>query len=168
VEAAGARHDGCKREGTVAMKASDIMTRKVVSVSPETPVQSIAKAMLDHAISAVPVVDASGAVIGMVSEGDLIKRSEREHRERRSWWLDMLAEGHELAPDYLAYIRSHPRRAEQVMSSPAIAITEETEVPAIAELLDKHRIKRVPVVRDGRLVGIVSRANLLSALSAEV
>lgn len=148
------------------MKARDVMTSAVVSVSPETPRSAIAKILRDHAISAMPVVDEAGAPIGMVSEGDLIGRDEAERQARLDWWLTLLAEGATLSEDFLASLRTSERRAGDVMSAPVITVGEETDVGEIARLLTTHHIKRVPVLRDSRIVGIVSRADLVRALAA--
>jgi CBS domain-containing protein len=149
------------------MNARDIMTTEVVSVSPETPARKIAELLGKKGISAVPVVDSAGAPIGMVSEGDLIGRDETEREARRDWWLTLLAEGEALNPDFLAALRSPERVARDVMSAPVVTVGEETDINEIAQLLTAYRIKRVPVVRDGRIVGIVSRADLVRALAAE-
>ncbi len=122
--------------------------------------------MLEKGISAVPVVDASGAPIGMVSEGDLIGRNDRDREARRDWWLAMLAEGEDLNPDFLGQLRAQERTARDVMAAPIVSITESTDVREVARLLAAHRVKRVPVVREGRIVGIVSRADLLRAFAA--
>jgi CBS domain-containing protein len=147
------------------MKACDVMTSDVVSVTAETPISEIAKVLRDHAISAVPVVDKVGAPIGMVSEGDLIGRSEADREARRDWWLTLLAEGEALSPDFLATLRTPEQCAHDVMTTPVVSVVEDTELAEIASLLITHRIKRVPVLRDGRLVGIVSRADLLRAIA---
>ncbi len=149
------------------MQAGELMSKEVVSVPPEMPVRDIARLLLAHQVSAVPVVNASGMVLGMVSEGDLIGRSEADREARRDWWLALVAEGEELHPDFLATIRSPERLARDVMSSPVIRVTETTEASEIAAVLAQYRIKRVPVVRDGRIVGIVSRADLLRAAAGE-
>lgn len=141
------------------------MTADVVSVSPDTPIRDIAVLLLAHHISAVPVVDAAGMVVGMVSEGDLIGRSAADREARRDWWLALVAEGEELNSDYLAHLRSSERTARDVMSAPVVRVTEGTDVFEIAALLAQYRIKRVPVVRDGKIVGIVSRADLLRGLA---
>lgn len=146
--------------------ARDIMTTEIVSVGPDTPTNEIARLLLDKGISAVPVVDHSGTPIGMVSEGDLIGRNDTDRKARRDWWLMLLAEGEALSPEFLDYLRRARHAARQVMTKPVVTVGEETGVGEIARLLAAHRIKRVPVVRDGRVVGIVSRADLLRVLSA--
>jgi CBS domain-containing protein len=147
------------------MKAAELMTREVVSILPDMPVREIARVLLAHQISAVPVTDGSGTVIGMVSESDLLSPNEGEHLARRERWLARLAEGEALSPEFLASLPQPGRTARDVMSSPVIEVGEQTEASEIAALLVQYRIKRVPVVRDGRLVGIVSRADLLRALA---
>jgi CBS domain-containing protein len=148
------------------MNARDIMTTEVVSAGPDTTTREISRLLLENGISAVPVVDSGGAPIGMVSEGDLIGRNDTDREARRDWWLAMLAEGEDLSPEFLGALRTKERRARDVMTAPVVTISEETEVGEIARLLAAHRIKRAPVVRDGRLVGIVSRADLLRTLAA--
>jgi CBS domain-containing protein len=150
------------------MQAHEIMTREVVTVSPDTPTPEIARRLLDHKISAVPVIDSFGMVIGMVSEGDLIGRSDADRKERRDWWLALLAEGGALHPDFLETLHRPGRTARDVMSAPVVRVTEKTEDTEIARLLVMHHIKRVPVVRDGQVIGIVSRADLLRALAGRV
>jgi CBS domain-containing protein len=149
------------------MNAREIMTTEIVSVSPDTPTSSVAELLGKKGISAVPVVDSGGAPIGMVSEGDLIGRDETEREARRDWWLTLLAEGERLNPDFLASLRRPKRVARDVMSAPLITVGEGTALSEIAQLLMTHRIKRVPVVRDGRIVGIVSRADLVRALATD-
>ena len=149
------------------MKAREVMTAAVVSVGPDTPMCEVAKLLRDHGISALPVVDAEGAPIGMVSEGDLIGRDEADREARRDWWLTLLAEGGTLNADFVASLRAPERTARDIMAAPVVAVGEETEVCEIARLLAAHRIKRVPVLRDGRIVGIVSRADLVRMLAAD-
>jgi len=115
----------------------------------------------------VPVVDAAGAPVGMVSEGDLIGRDETDREARRDWWLTLLAEGGTLNADFVASLRASERSARDAMASPVVTVGEETEIGEVARLLTAHRIKRVPVLRDGQIVGIVSRADLVRALALE-
>jgi CBS domain-containing protein len=153
------------------MRAVDVMTTNVITVEPDTPVQEIAKLLSEKSISGVPVVGADGRLLGIVSEGDLLhrvetgteRRPDRRTGRRRSWWLDTVAADEELARDY---VKSHGRTANDVMTREVISVAETTELADIANLLETKRIKRVPVVRDGKLVGIVSRANLVRALAA--
>lgn len=144
------------------MKAKDVMTCNVISVDPETPVRTVAWLMIEHHISAVPVVDEDKHIIGMVSEGDLLRRWETGTERHRSWWLEAFASNAELAGEY---VKSHARRAKDVMSREVVSVTEDTPLVEVADILESERIKRVPVLRDGRLVGIVSRANLVRALA---
>jgi CBS domain-containing protein len=149
------------------MKARDVMTSEVVAARADTPTRDVAQLLLDNHISAVPVIDEDGAPIGMVSEGDLVGRDERERQERRDWWLALLAENGSLSPEFLATLRRPVSTAGEIMSSPVVTVDEDTDTVEIARLLQTYRIKRVPVVRDAHLVGIVSRANLLRALVDE-
>ena len=146
------------------MNARDVMTKAVVSVHPDTSVREIARLLLDKGISAVSVIDNNGTLIGMVSEGDLIRPDQAAREARREWWLEILAEGEQLSPEFLAWLNSQKLAARAIMSAPVITVSEGTEVGEIARLLVAHRIKRVPVVRDGRLVGIVAREDLLRTL----
>ena len=150
------------------MRAMDVMTTNVITVGPDTSVQEVAKILSERNISGVPVVDAENRLVGIVSEGDLLHRVEtgterRAQRRRRSWWLDTIGSDEELARDY---VKSHGRTAKDVMTREVVTTSETTELAEIANLLESKRIKRVPVVRDGKLVGIVSRANLVRALAA--
>src|SRR6516162_5073466 len=147
------------------MRAMDVMTSEVITVEQNTSVQTVAKLLAERGISAVPVVDRENRVIGMVSEGDLLQRAETGTEHRRSWWLDMMASTKKLAGDY---VKSHSGKVRDVMTRDVISVTETTPVADIAILLETNRIKRVPVVRDGKLVGIVSRANLVRALGMTI
>jgi CBS domain-containing protein len=141
------------------------MTRDVVSLHPDTPVRQIARVLLDNHISAAPVVDSDGRPIGIVSEGDLVTRSEGERETRRDWWISLLAEGEHLSEDFVNYIRADRRMAHQIMSAPVVTVGEDTSIDEIAQILSSYRIKRVPVLAHRRMVGIVSRADLVGALS---
>jgi CBS domain-containing protein len=128
-------------------------------------VQKVARLLSDRGSSAVPVVDAENRVIGMVSEGDLVHRREIGTETRRSWWLDMASSTDQAAADY---IKTHGKTVRDVMTDDVLSVTPTTPVADIALLLDNNQIKRVPVVEDGKLVGIVSRANLVRALAMTV
>ena len=149
------------------MKAREVMTSPVVSATEDMPVRDIARLLLESHISAVPILDTGGAPVGMVSEGDLIGRDETEPDARRESWLALLAEGEALGGEFLAALRRPDRVASDVMAKPVITVSEDTDTGEIARLLQAHRIKRVPVVRNGRLVGVVSRENLLRLLAKE-
>jgi CBS domain-containing protein len=150
------------------MIARDVMTRDVVSVTLDTPVRKIASLLVKHRIGAVPVIDSSSAPIGIVSESDLIRRDRAAREAWRRSWLEILAEGEPLAPELLAWLDSQNHSARAVMSAPVITVNEETSLREIAEILTTRRIKRVPVVTDGRIVGIVSCADLVRALSVSL
>jgi len=147
------------------MRAADVMTNEVITVGEDASVQEAAKLLAEHGISAVPVVDRDKRVVGMVSEGDLLHRAETGTERRRAWWLEMVASTNQLAGEY---VKSHSGSVKDVMKSDVISVTEETTVADIAILLETNRIKRVPVLRDDRLVGIVSRANLVRALAMSI
>lgn len=149
------------------MKAADVMTTDVVTVRPGMAVREVAETLLKHGISAVPVVDEKGAPLGIISEGDLMPRNESAREARRDWWLQILSEGEDVHPDYLRFLKSDTRTAAQIMVSPVVSVEETTELADLAELLFTHNIKRVPVLRDGRLVGVVSRADLLKTIAGQ-
>ena len=148
------------------MNARDVMSKPVVTVRPDTLTREIARLLLDKGISAVPVVDDNGTPIGMVSEGDLIHPKRVEREARLQSWLEVFAEGEPLAPELLAWLQSQNNSARAVMSAPAITVCEDTELREIARVFVTHRIKRVPVVRDGRVTGIVARGDLLRAMAS--
>jgi len=147
------------------MKAKDIMTARVITVSPDATTREIARILIAEGISAVPVVDESGAPLGIVSEGDLIGRDEEAREARHDWWLSLAAA--EQAADLLAGLGNGRCVARDLMTAPVITVDEEIGASEIAKLLATYRIKRVPVLRRGRIVGIVSRADLLRVLAAE-
>jgi CBS domain-containing protein len=143
---------------------ANIITHDVISVAPETGVAQIAALLSKHRISAVPVIDAGGQIIGMVSEGDLLSPFITANQARRSWWLDILAEGETLAPDFVQYISMDHHVARDLMTKKVITATEDMPIAQVADLLIKNHIKRVPIIRDGHVTGIVSRADIVRAL----
>jgi CBS domain-containing protein len=145
--------------------AESIMTRNVITARPDDPVMKVAKLLNDHDISAVPVCDGDGRLLGMLSEGDLMRPFGKENALRRAWWLGMPAEGTDLAPAFLDYIRLDSRVARDLMVTPVITAPADASAAELADLLAQHHIKRVPIVRDGKLVGIVSRADVVRALA---
>ncbi|GAB0114777.1 CBS domain-containing protein [Acidisoma sp. C75] len=148
------------------MRARDIMTAKVVTVGPEASIDSAIALMVGQRISGIPVVAGDGRLVGMLTERDLLRRAELETESphRRSFLGLLLGHGEEAA----AYVRSHSRRVGDVMTEKVISIVEDTPLEEIVQLMEKHRIRRLPVVWDGRLVGIVSRLDLVRALGARL
>jgi CBS domain-containing protein len=147
-----------------ATVVGDIMTAPVISVAPDTPVRVIAQLLLEKGISAVPIVDGSGHLVGIVSEGDLLGRSGQDRLARHKWWLAAVAAGEEPTIDYSP--KDFVRPAKEVMRAPVITIGTEAPIQQAVDMLRLHRVKRLPVLRDGNMVGIVSRADLLRILAA--
>jgi CBS domain-containing protein len=144
------------------LTAANVMTTDVVSIGPDKPVREIAEILFTRRISGVPVVDADARVIGIVSEGDLIRHAAIVGEQHRSWWLSLFTDESVTARDY---VKAHGRTARDVMSTDVVSVEETATLAEITETLHRHRIKRVPVVRGGKLVGIVTRGNLLQAFA---
>jgi CBS domain-containing protein len=144
-----------------ALQATDVMTQTVVSVKTDTTVINAARAMLQHNISGLPVMDRQNRIVGMVTEGDLLRRAEIGTERHRSRWLELLRGPGRAAEEYAT---AHARKVAEVMSDQVVFVTPETPLDQVVELMEQHHIKRVPVVSEKGLVGIVSRANLLAAL----
>lgn len=149
----------------MATTAGSIMTQTVVTAGPDDTVGALAALFTRHGISAVPVCEKDGTLLGIVSEGDLMRPFGEANQLRRDWWLGLLADGEQLAPDFLDYLRLDRRRARDLMTTNVVTATEDTSVERIADMLQSHRIKRVPILRDGKVVGVVSRADLIRALA---
>jgi CBS domain-containing protein len=147
--------------------AGDLMTRDVAVVHPETSLREAVKMMAQRRVSGMPVVDDTGAVVGILSEGDLVRWHEG-YTERQTRWLDLLAEGVDLAPMFLEGIQDQLRKVKTVMTPGARTVTEDTPARDIARLMYANNIKRVPVMRDGKLVGIVARSDLVRALAQKL
>lgn len=140
------------------MNASEVMTRAVIGIDPEAPILQAIRLMTGHKISGLPVVEQDGRIAGMLTEGDLLRRAETGTEGDPPGWLkSFLMLGHEAS----RYVRTHARRVGEVMTSDVVTIREDTPLSDVVELMLRHRVKRLPVVRDGRLVGVVSRADLV-------
>lgn len=145
------------------MQAKDVMNPDVVSVSPNDTVRDLAATLVAHGISAAPVID-NGKLVGIVSEGDLVRRTELGTAERpRSWWLQMLTEERTLASEYVKANATHVR---DVMSENVMTVSEDTSLTEVAKILETKRIKRVPIMRGDQVVGILSRGDLVQQLAA--
>jgi len=144
--------------------AGELMTRDVAVVHPDTSLMEAVRLMARRGISGLPVVDDAGAIVGILTEGDLVRWHEG-YSEKQARWLDMLAEGGNLAPSFLANIRDARNKVKAVMSTGVVTVSEETPAREVARLMTSKSIKRVPVLRDGRLVGIVARSDLVRALA---
>jgi len=145
------------------VKAKDIMTSPVVSVELDATIMQSAQIMLQKRISGLPVVDKDGRLVGIVTEGDFLRRAETGTERRRPRWLEFLIGPGRLADEYT---RSHSRKLEDVMTSDPVIVSEDAPLEEIVNVMERHQIKRLPVVRGQQLVGIVSRANLLQALAS--
>jgi CBS domain-containing protein len=145
------------------MNANDIMTVRVVTIAPDATVQSAAKLMLEHGVSALPVVDKNGTLVGIISEGDLIRRAETDTERKSSWWLTFVSGAEQLAHDF---VKAHGTKVADVMTREVVVARPDTPLRDVARLLEDNRIKRVPVVEGDLVIGIVSRANLLQALAS--
>jgi len=146
-----------------AMRVGDVMTQEVFSVPPEGAISDAAKIMLKERISGLPVINAAHKLVGIVTEGDLLRRTETGTEKKRSHWLEFIVNPGTLAVEY---VHSHGRKVGEVMTSDVVTATEDTALEQAVELMEQRHVKRLPVVRDGRVVGIIARANLLHALAA--
>jgi CBS-domain-containing membrane protein len=145
------------------MNAMDVMARNVVTVGPDASVTEAAELMAKHDVSALPVVDTHNELVGIISEADLIRREEIGTQPDHPWWIEAMIPATTRAAEFA---KSHGKRVNEVMSQEVITATEDTPLARIASILERHRIKRVPIVRGKRLVGIVSRSNLIQALAS--
>jgi len=143
------------------MKASDVMTPDVISADPDATVLQAARYMLQHHISGLPVIDKTGALVGILSEGDFLRRRETHTDRRPSRWLEFL-----MGPGKLAaqYTHTHGSKVSEVMTTNLHTVSEDTSLEKVVEMMERYRIKRVPVLRGKKIVGIVTRANLMHAM----
>jgi CBS domain-containing protein len=145
------------------MQAIDVMVRDVVTVHPETDIADAVKLLAERDISALPVVDAQGALVGIISEADLIHRVEIGTEKRRPRLMESLTGATTLAEEFA---RSHGKKVGEIMTTDVVTAAEDASLAQIASLFERHRIKRVPIVRDGKVVGVVSQTNLIQALAS--
>ncbi len=150
--------------GDSKLKAADVMTRNVIAVTANTSLRYVARLLARNGISGVPVVEDDGRVVGMVTEIDLLNWHD-DPPENQAWWLDMLADGFELSPDFLDDVRSEREKVENFMNRTIVAVEETTPVSEVAKRMIEAKVKRLPVLRDGRLVGIISRSDLVRVLA---
>jgi CBS domain-containing protein len=146
----------------MVMKAKDVMTSPVVSVAPESSIVEAVRVMLLRHISGLPVIDKEGRLVGIVTEGDFLRRAETGTQRRRPRWLEYLIGPGRLADEYT---RSHGRKVHDIMTPDPLTVSEDTSLDEIVGTMEKRRIKRMPVMRGDEVVGIVSRANLVHALA---
>lgn len=147
------------------MNATDVMVRNVVTVHPETDMGEAVKLLAEHDVSALPVLDGMGNLVGMLSEADLIHRVEIGTEKHRPWWQEAVTGASTLAADFA---KSHGKKVGEIMTTGVVSVSEDTPLSEIAATLERNGVKRVPVLRDGKLVGIVSRSNLIQALASVV
>jgi CBS domain-containing protein len=145
------------------MRAHQIMTRPVITVTPETTIVEAANTMLQKHVSGLPVVDAAGKLVGIISEGDFLRRSEIGTQRRRGRFLRFILGSGKSATDF---VHEHGRKVAEIMTTAPLTVTEDTALEEIVELMEKNNVKRLPVMRGEKIVGIVSRANLLQAVAS--
>jgi CBS domain-containing protein len=145
------------------MRARDVMVRAVVTTSPDTTVEGLARLMINLRISGVPVMDRDGRLVGIVTEGDLLRRVETGTEPQRSHWSETFSSNSQLAAEY---VKSHAKRVADIMTREVFSVEELATLGEIADLLETKHIKRLPVVHDGKIVGIVSRADLLKVIAS--
>lgn len=143
------------------MIVADVMTRHVISIAPDATVEDAARLMLQRAISGLMVVDDQGQLAGVVTEGDLLRRDELGTQRHRPWWLRLLVSPGRQAADFT---RTHGRRVKDVMTQDVVTVPSGAPLREVVELMEQHRIKRVPVTQEGKVTGVVSRADMLRAL----
>ncbi|HTZ03582.1 MAG TPA: CBS domain-containing protein [Xanthobacteraceae bacterium] len=143
------------------MQVKDIMTRNVIFVGAKEPVVRAARLMLQNRISGLPVVDDKNELVGVVTEGDFLRRRELGTGRQRPKWLEFVVGPGRLAQDY---VQESGRKVEEIMTADPWTVGEDDSLESVVELMERRHVKRLPVIRDGKMVGIVSRANLMHAL----
>lgn len=147
------------------MKAADIMTRRATTISADAPIGTAIRIMLQNRISGLPVIDAAGDLVGIVTEGDLLRRDEVGTERHRPRWLEFLTARGRLAEEYA---RAHGRKIEEVMTREVATVQEDASIEDVVGLMEKRRVKRIPVMRGRQIAGIVSRADILRTLAKKV
>jgi len=145
------------------MQVRDVMTRNVISVKADEPIVKAARLMLQNRISGLPVVDASGKLVGIVTEGDFLRRGEIGTQRQRPKWLEFVVGPGRLAAEY---VHAEGRKIDEIMTPDPYTVSEDDALETVVELMERRRVKRLPVMRDGQMVGIISRANLMHALAS--
>ena len=145
------------------MQVRDVMTANVISVKSDESILRAARLMLQNRISGLPVVDANGALVGVVTEGDFLRRGELGTSRRRPKWIEFLVGPGRLASEY---VQQSGRKVAEVMTPNPLTVAEDDSLETVVQLMERRRIKRLPVMRSGRMVGIISRANLMHALAS--
>ncbi len=145
------------------MNAGDVMTQHMITIGPGDSITHAVELMLKRRISGLPVVDDTGALVGILTEGDLLRRSELDTQRRRPRWIEFLVGPGQLATEY---VKTHGRKVHELMTTPVRTVTEDTPLTVVVNIMESKRIKRLPVVRNDHVVGIISRANLLRALAS--
>jgi CBS domain-containing protein len=148
----------------MTIPAKSVMTRDIITVPPEATIADTARLMLDRHVTAVPVVDNERRPLGMVSEGDVMRHFGTQFQSKRAEWLRMLAEGETLAPEFLAEIRLNRQRVGEIMHKSIVSADENASLADLADLMLKNAIKRVLILREGKLIGIVSRVDVVRAV----
>ncbi|MEA3189139.1 MAG: hypothetical protein QOD99_2969 [Chthoniobacter sp.] len=144
------------------MRAHQIMTRKVIAVAAGAPIVEAANTMLQNHISGLPVIDEAGKLIGIISQGDFIRRAEIGTQRKRGRWLKFLLGPGKVASDF---VHERGRKVGEIMTLDPLTVTEDATLEDIVQLMERHNVKRLPVMREGQLVGIVTRSNLLQAVA---
>ncbi|MBR1163715.1 CBS domain-containing protein [Bradyrhizobium elkanii] len=145
------------------MYAHQIMARKVLSTTPDSTILDAAKMMLRHHASGLPVVDRNGALVGIVTEGDFLHRSEIGTERKRNWLMTFILGPGKWAEDYVI---EHGRKVSEIMTRAPVTVAEDASLTTVVELMEKNNVKRLPVIRDGKLVGIITRSNLLRTVAS--
>jgi CBS domain-containing protein len=144
------------------MRAHHIMSRRVLTIRPEAPVADAAKLMLGHHISGLPVVDSMGNLVGILCESDFLRRSEIGTEHERNRLLSLLLGTERLAGEF---VKEHGRKVEEVMTRQPVTVGEQTPLDAVADMMERRHINHVPVMRDDRIVGMITRSDFVSAVA---